>query len=94
MDVLFIMGGFSIAWLLGLLTPGAPAGLGVREAALVLFLAMFAVIFVSTVVFPACLCGGIVATGPDEFRERGSNRVIGLRRGPLPFPECPCSWLT
>ena len=34
------------------------------------------------------------SAGPDEFRERGSNRVIGLRRGPQPFPECPCSWLT
>jgi hypothetical protein len=43
---------------------------------------MFAVIFVSTVVCPACLCFGIASTGPDEFRERGSNRVIGLRRGP------------
>ena len=29
----------------------------------------------------------------DEFRERGSNWLIDLR-GPLPFPECPCSWLT
>lgn len=28
-----------------------------------------AVIFVSTVVCPACLRGGVVATGPDEFRE-------------------------
>ncbi|QDY71420.1 hypothetical protein [Qingshengfaniella alkalisoli] len=33
------------------------------------------------------------STGPDEFRERGSNRLIDLK-GPLPFPECPCSWLT
>src|SRR6056297_940583 len=57
------------------------------------FLAISAVVFVSTVVCPACLCGGVVATGPDEFRERGSNRLIDLR-GPLTFPECPCSWLT
>ena len=41
---------------------------------------MFAVIFVSTVVCPACLCFGIASTGPDEFRERGSNRVIDLKR--------------
>ena len=34
--------------------------------------------FVSTVVCPACLCFGIASTGPDEFRERGSNRVIDL----------------
>lgn len=29
---------YLVAWLLGLLTPGAPAGLGVREAAILLFL--------------------------------------------------------
>lgn len=34
------------------------------------------------------------SAGPDEFRERGSNRLIDLKRGPLTFPECPCSWLT
>jgi len=56
------------------------------------FLAISAVIFVSTVVCPACLCFGIASTGPDEFRKRGSNRLIDLK-GPLPFPECPCSWL-
>ena len=48
---------------------------------------------VSTVVCPACLCFGIASTGPDEFRERGSNRLIDLK-GPLTFPECPSSWLT
>lgn len=57
------------------------------------FLVILAVIFVSTFVCPACLCFGIASTGPDEFRERGSNRLIDLK-GPLPFPECPCSWLT
>ena len=57
------------------------------------FLAISAVIFVSTVVCPACLCFGIASTGPDEFRKRGSNRLIDLK-GPPPFPECPCSWLT
>lgn len=58
------------------------------------FLVAFAVLFVSTVVCPACLRGGVVATGPDEFRERGSNRLIDLKIWPLTFPECPCSWLT
>ncbi|MEO9778928.1 MAG: hypothetical protein ABJH07_00790, partial [Sedimentitalea sp.] len=37
------------------------------------FLVICAVIFVSTVVCPACLCFGIASTGPDEFRKRGSN---------------------
>ena len=50
-------------------------------------------LFVSTVVCPACLCFGFAATGADEFRERGSNRHIGLR-GPPPFQECLCLWLT
>jgi hypothetical protein len=36
-------------------------------------------LFVSTVVCPACLCFGIASTGPDEFRERGSNRLIDLK---------------
>ena len=47
-------------------------------------------LFVSTVVCPACLCDGIVVTGPDEFRERGSIRLIDLK-GPRTFSECPCS---
>ena len=32
--------------------------------------------FVSTVVCPACLCFGIASTGPDEFRKRGSIRLV------------------
>ena len=36
-------------------------------------------LFVSTVVCPACLCFGIASTGPDECRERGSNRLIDLK---------------
>ena len=35
---LVIVGAFVVAWLVGLLTPGAPGGLGVREATLVLLL--------------------------------------------------------
>ena len=34
-----------------------------------------------------------VATGPDEFRKRGSYRLNDLW-GPRPSSECPCSWLT
>ena len=37
-NVLVIVGAFVVAWLVGLLTPGAPGGLGVREATLVLLL--------------------------------------------------------
>jgi len=57
------------------------------------FLELFAAIFVSTVVCPACLRCGVVATGPDEFRMRGSIWLNDLI-GPRTFPECPCSWQT
>jgi hypothetical protein len=41
-SVAFFTGAFVVAWLVGLVTPGAPAGLGVREAILTLLLASFA----------------------------------------------------
>lgn len=37
-QVILFAGAFILAWLIGLLTPGAPAGIGVREAVLLLFL--------------------------------------------------------
>ena len=40
--VAFLVGSYVFSWLLGLLTPGAPAGLGVRETALSLMLVNFA----------------------------------------------------
>jgi glycosyltransferase 2 family protein len=36
--LLFYIGAFPIAWIVGYITPGAPGGLGVREALLILFL--------------------------------------------------------
>ncbi|GHC68067.1 hypothetical protein [Limoniibacter endophyticus] len=57
-----IAGGFSVAWLIGLLTPGAPAGLGVREAAIVLFLAEVAP---APIVLKAALLGRLVTTIGD-----------------------------
>ena len=38
-------------------------------------------------------CCAMPCRAVDDFRERGSNRLIDLR-GPLTFPECPYSWLT
>lgn len=38
-DFVFIIGAYSLAWIVGFLIPGAPGGLGVRESALVLLLA-------------------------------------------------------
>lgn len=39
--VLFFMGAFASSWVLGLVAPGAPAGLGVREAVLAIWLGAF-----------------------------------------------------
>jgi hypothetical protein len=37
-DMVKVVGAFAVSWLVGLLTPGAPAGIGVREAILLLLL--------------------------------------------------------
>lgn len=39
--VLFFMGAFASSWILGLIAPGAPAGLGIREAVLATWLGVF-----------------------------------------------------
>jgi glycosyltransferase 2 family protein len=61
-DALTIAGAFAIAWLAGLLTPGAPAGLGVREAMLVFLLGSLAP---SPVVLTATILGRMVTTLGD-----------------------------
>ncbi len=45
---------------------------------------------VQSCVRPVCVA---FATGPDEFRKRGSYRLNDLW-GPRHSSECPCSWLT
>lgn len=61
-DALTIAGSFVIAWLAGLLTPGAPAGLGVREAVLVFLLGSLAP---APIVLTATLLGRMVTTLGD-----------------------------
>lgn len=61
-DALFVAASFTIAWLAGLMTPGAPAGLGVREAALVFLLSGIAP---EPVVLTAALLGRVVTTLGD-----------------------------
>ena len=53
---------FTIAWLIGLVTPGAPAGLGAREAALVLLLAGLAP---ESTILVAAVIGRLVSTLGD-----------------------------
>ena len=62
LDALVVIGGFALSWLAGLLTPGAPAGLGVREASLVFLLNGSAS---SSVVLTAALLGRVVTTMGD-----------------------------
>jgi FtsH-binding integral membrane protein len=59
---LMIIGSFAISWLTGMLTPGAPAGLGVREAMLVFLLEGMAP---SSFILVAALLGRVVTTLGD-----------------------------
>lgn len=61
-DALTIAGAYAIAWLAGLLTPGAPAGLGIREAMLLLLLGSLAP---APVVLTATVLGRMVTTLGD-----------------------------
>ena len=61
-DALTIVAAFAVAWLAGLLTPGAPAGLGVREAVLVVVLAGLAP---APIVLTAALLGRVVTVLGD-----------------------------
>lgn len=60
--VLTVIASFSLSWLAGFLTPGAPAGLGVREAALIYFLGDLAV---PAVIIAAAVLGRVVSTLGD-----------------------------
>lgn len=61
-DIAIVLASFSLAWLIGLLTPGAPAGLGVREAILIFLLKDFAP---TSVVLTSTLVGRVVTTLGD-----------------------------
>jgi hypothetical protein len=41
MPLLYIISGYAISWVIGFITPGAPAGLGVRDAVMILFFSQF-----------------------------------------------------
>ena len=68
-----IIGAYVIAWLVGLLTPGAPAGLGIREAVL---LALLSGIADGPVILVAVLTGRIVnVLGDLMFYAAGRARA-------------------
>lgn len=57
-----VAGAYTVAWLAGLLTPGAPAGLGVREAVL---LALLSGVAAGPTVLLAVLVGRIITVAGD-----------------------------
>jgi glycosyltransferase 2 family protein len=57
-----VVGAYVLAWLAGLLTPGAPAGIGIRETVLLLLLAS---IFNETDLLLAIVLGRLVTVGGD-----------------------------
>lgn len=73
-DYIFLTAAFATAWTIGLVTPGAPGGLGVREAVL---LALVAPIHGADVTLIAALGLRIVTTLTDAL---GFVLGLGLRR--------------
>jgi uncharacterized membrane protein YbhN (UPF0104 family) len=72
-----IAGLFILSWLIGFITPGAPGGLGIREAMMVMFLNHVVnddVLFISAVAFRLiCVAGDIMAWLGTWLTGRGSE---------------------
>ena len=75
--MLHIAAAFVLAWLLGLLVPGAPAGIGVREAAL---LGLLGAIAPSSVIAIAVLLGRLVTVAGDLLFFAFGQVLAGLNR--------------
>ncbi|TPW30240.1 hypothetical protein [Pararhizobium mangrovi] len=70
-----VIGAYVVSWLVGLVTPGAPAGLGVRETVLVY---LFTDSIVSSVILLAVLVGRIVTVSGD-LMFYGAGRAMASR---------------
>lgn len=77
-DALTVVGAFVISWLAGLLTPGAPAGIGVREAILLLLLDD---LVAESVVVTSVVTGRVVTTIGDVVFF-GIGLLVGGSNGP------------
>lgn len=75
-DAIVIGGAFIIAWLAGLLTPGAPAGLGVREAILLLLLEG---LFDQQNILIAVIASRLVTATGDLFFFAASHAIVAPR---------------
>ena len=74
-----LMGGYACSWASGFIVPGAPGGLGIREAALVALLG--ATVGESTIVLAAVMSRMISTLGDGLFFSSSALRV-GRRNGP------------
>jgi uncharacterized membrane protein YbhN (UPF0104 family) len=72
-----VVGAFVLAWLLGLITPGAPAGMGVRELVLLGLLSPF---LPQSTILLATVLGRVVTIGGD---------LLFFGWGCLATPESP-----
>jgi hypothetical protein len=60
--ITFVMGAYIIAWLIGLVTPGSPAGIGIREVVLFFFLKSY---YPESVIVLAIIIGRIITVFGD-----------------------------
>lgn len=82
-DFLFVMSAYIVAWLMGFVVPGAPGGVGIREAALLLLLSG---LVPQEVLLPAVviqrivsILGDILAWAAWSFRIHGRRREVSAR---------------
>lgn len=61
-DISIIIGAYIAAWLIGLLTPGAPGGIGIRELVLFSLLGNF---IIPTALYPIIIYSRIITIGGD-----------------------------
>ncbi|MGD9559473.1 MAG: polysaccharide pyruvyl transferase family protein [Oscillospiraceae bacterium] len=82
-----IIGLFVMSWAIGFLTPGAPAGLGVREAVMLMFLGDVLdanVLMASTIIYRViCILGDIIALAYSKIYVSIRQRRLA-RKGALP----------
>ena len=79
-SVLLCLGGYALAWSAGFLVVIAPAGAGIRDAALTAILS-------SVMPTAAALSVALVCRAVSAFGDLGAAAVAGLLRAPDPDPE-------
>ena len=81
-DLLFYLGLYAVSWLAGFLVPGAPAGLGVREA---IMLAVLGPLYGSALAIGLSIAARLVSTVGDVLALLLAVRIASIGRpGPQP----------